>query len=334
MTRISESSINLKLLNDIVKNRVDVNRYSEEVSSGLKVQVPGDSKNSGTIAGMQDILVKAEQDRLRVSNAAGFLTHQDNALTEVNEILVRATEIAAQASNETNSENERFALAAEVYEIREHLISLANSTYQGRYIFSGGTDDTPAYHIDGGNAFTVPSPATQANTFYRYDTTSGSDESRDAQLTTDLKVTINKPGDQIFQNALEGLTQLGRSLEGYRTGYTALQVPDAAQSTAYNFPTDFNQQSTDIQSALDMIEAARNQDIVPERTQIAGKLRRLQTAESLLGLSVTSARKVLSDFQDADVIESATQLTEAQTALNASLTVTTQLLRQSILDFL
>lgn len=336
-SRISENFINQRLLNDIVNNRSDVNRYSEEVASGLKVQVPGDSKISGTIASMQDILTRAEQDKLRVANVTGFLTHQDNTLAEANEILVRAAEIAAQAGNETNSENERFALASEVYEIREHLINLANTQYQDRYIFSGGTDNSPAYSPDTGNPFTVPATTTSANTFYRYDTTAGSDESRDVQVTGDLSVTINTPGNDIFQGALEGLTQLARSLEGYRTEYTTVggqQVPDNTLSTAYTFPDDFTEQSSDIQEAMDLIETARSTVISPERTTVAGKLRRLQTAESLLELNITSAQKVLTDFQSADVIESATKLTEAQTALNASLTVTTQLLRQSILDFI
>ncbi len=327
----------MRMLNDMLRNRESVNKYSQEVSSGLKVVNPGDSKHSGTIAGMQETLIKIEEDELRVSNVMGFLNHQDSALTQVNEILTRAGEIAAQASNESNSENERFALAAEVWEIREHLVSLANSQYQGRYIFSGGTDDTPAYSIDTGNPFTVPAPATVANRYYRYDTADGADETRDVQVTTDLEVTINKPANQIFQNAIEGLTELGRALEGYRTVYDtsgALPVPDNAASTAYVFPADFTAQSTDIRTAMDKIELARASEIIPERTVVAGKLRRLETAENLLSLSKTSAESVLNDFQAADVIESASFLTEAQTALNASLQITTRLLGQSILDYL
>ena len=63
-------------------------------------------------------------------------------------------------------------------------------------------------------------------------------------------------------------------------------------------------------------------------------MRRLQTAESLLTLTKTSAQEVLSRIQNADETESVASLSQAQTALQASYSVTAKVLRLTIMDYL
>ena len=63
-------------------------------------------------------------------------------------------------------------------------------------------------------------------------------------------------------------------------------------------------------------------------------MRRLQTAESLLTLTKTSAQEVLSRIQNADETESVASLAQAQTALQASYSVTAKVLRLTIMDYL
>jgi flagellin-like hook-associated protein FlgL len=63
-------------------------------------------------------------------------------------------------------------------------------------------------------------------------------------------------------------------------------------------------------------------------------MRRLQTAESLLTLTKSSAQEVLSRIQNADETESVASLSQAQTALQASYSVTAKVLRLTIMDYL
>jgi flagellin-like hook-associated protein FlgL len=67
---------------------------------------------------------------------------------------------------------------------------------------------------------------------------------------------------------------------------------------------------------------------------LGGKLRRLETAEALLTLAKTSAQEVLSLIQNADETESVANLTLAQTALQASYSVTAKALRLTIMDYI
>lgn len=336
MTRIPENFISQSLLAQVLRNKADVARYGQEISTGYKVSNPGDSNFSGTISQIRGALQEISGQQDRVSTATGFLDRQDAVMGELNDVLIRANEIAAQAANETNSEVERAQLAAEVYEIRNQVVSLGNTTYLGRFIFAGGADNNPAFDPGyAGTQFTSPASGRE-NEVIAYTTNADASLVRNVPITNDLSVQVNADGSGVFNNAIRGLTQLGRSLSGFKTVWTTTDppVPDNAQSVAYNFPTEYTQQTQDIQSALDLIENARETDVMPARTGVAGRQRRLQSARSLLELSEVSAQEVLVDLQQADVIESATRLTEAQTALNASLTVTTQLLRQTILDFI
>ncbi len=334
MTRISENQVNRAFLTQMIRNREDVNKFGEELSSGYKVSEPGDSKQSATIAQFRDMLTKIQGYQKRVDFTEGFLVAQDNVLAESTGIMVRAQEIATQGANETVGAQERASLAQEVYELRDHLVSLANTTYQGRYIYSGAADDQPAFSR--GTDYTIPGTGGYADTHHAYNNNPGAQQTRDVAITDSLNITVNTPGDQVFSTAVYALERLGRALEGYRTAPAAPAIPDPTDpgNTAYVFPTDYDQQTADITEALDLLHQSREQDILPERASLGGKMRRLDTARSLLELSEATAEEVLSKLQDADVAESASNLAQAQSALEASYVVTNRLLNLSILDYI
>ncbi len=320
---------------DMQRTRGEINDYSQEISTGYKASKPGDTKHAATIAQLRDNLVRIEEHSARATNVLSYLQLQEEVLGEANDVMIRAQELAQQGSNETLAESERQLLADEVFQLRDHLVQLANTQFNGRYIYSGSADNQPAFSPDGGNEFTDPATSGDATTFYAFNSNSGSSETRDVRITDELTVQVNTSGDAIFGGGIRALTQLGRSLEGYDTVYSGTPpVPDPAQSVAYNFPADYTAQTQDLQNAIDAIDLERTTQMVPERTDVAARMRRVQTAASLLEISETSAKEVLSNLQEADVFQSATELSQAQTTLQASLSVTTQLLQQSILNYI
>jgi flagellar hook-associated protein 3 FlgL len=71
------------------------------------------------------------------------------ALSNINDILKRAKELTVQAASETNSVNERNAIAEEITELRNQLVQIGNTTYAGSYLFSGYKTDKPLLNADG-----------------------------------------------------------------------------------------------------------------------------------------------------------------------------------------
>ena len=332
MTRISENQVSRSILNAITNNRKSVDKYSQELSTGLKVADPGDSTFSGTISQLRGVLERIEGYDARVKTVDSSLAFQESVLAQAGDQLVRAKEIAAQGVNESNSETERFALSEELLNIRDHLVSLANSNYQGIYIFHGAATDTPPFLTD-----TYATGDAGAAVRYVYDDRSpqadGHDLTRDVRVTDNLTVTVNTPGDEIFEDAIITLETLARSLRGFQTDSppTAIGVPGTG--AAYT-SAQFAQQSIDIRAQIDALDVAREEQIQPERVNVAARQNRLETAANLLELSKISTKEVLSKLQDADPVDAATNFSIAQTALEASMAVTGKVLNMSILDYL
>jgi flagellar hook-associated protein 3 FlgL len=328
MTRISDLENQRMLVNNTQSNKQRVADLSEQLSSGVKVSRPSDSPNSGTIATYLQALRKVEDYTTTIAETRSFIQIQDDVMAQMNELLSRAKEIAQEGANETVSVTARAHLAEEMFQIRDHVASLANTTYQGRYLYGGADDDDPPY-----DPLTYTNPSTGlAATRYVFDNEAGTASTRVVQVTDDLSLTTNTPANKLFDSSIQALERLGRSLAGYKSTLTS-GVTDGG-GIGYTFPSEFTAQTQDIAAAIDLLNTARNRDILPERVSLGGRLRRLETGESLLRLTKNSAEEVLSRIRDADETEVASGLAQAQNALQASYTVTARVLRLSILDYI
>ena len=335
MTRISENQLARGILNDIVKNRNSYSKYSNELSSGYKVVDPGDSKFASTISQYRELMARIDGHQGRVTSVQAFLSFQDNVMTQVNDLLVRAKELAAQGVNETNGATIRAQMAHEIFEIRDHLVQLANSTYQGKYVYGGLDDDDPPF--DEVANFSEP-PTGAASKVIRYDDLTaepGGALTRTVNVTDEVSVVVNTTGDSLFSDAIIALEKLGRALAGYTTSLdaSAQRLPDGTER-AYVQPDELALQTQAIADSIDLLEAARQNKIMPERVSLGARMRRLETASGLLELTKNDAEEVLNNLQNADYATAATNLTQAQVALEASYTVSQRVLNLSVLDYL
>lgn len=328
MTRVAENQILNRIMWAMQNNRRNADILSDQISSGIAVRNPSDSPQAGEISRYQQTLARMESFTNRIASVKSFLEFQDDTIGEATNIVNRAREIAEQASNSTNSNITRAQMAEEVWQIRDHLVSLANSTYQGKYVWGGADDDDAPF-----DPLTYTNPATgNASRRYTFDDEAGTDVFRNVQVSDDISLTVNTDGQALFADAIAGLERLGRALSGYRTTLTA-GAPDGG-GTAYTFPTDFEEQTSDIRAAMDVIDSARKDDLLVERVNLGGKMRRLDTAISLMNVTKTSSQEALSTLQDTDATEAASKLAQAQSSLQATMIVTGRVLNLTILDYL
>jgi len=328
MTRISESQFTRSLIEHTASNKARVDKYSEQVATGIKAALPSDSTDSGVIARYKQQMDRIDGYMTTISRVKSYVQFQDDALSQMDELILRSKEIASQGANESLTPKARAFLAEEVFQIRDQIVGLGNSSYQGRYVYGGADDDDPPF-----DATEYDEPvAGPAAVKYEFDAELGTSQTRPVHITDDVTVTLNTPGGDVFGTSIEALERLGRALAGYATT-PASGGPDGG-GAAYTFPTDYTQQTADIKYTIDLLNKARDEDILPERTMLGGKMRRLETAEALLTLSKTSAQEVLSKIQNADETESVANLTQAQTALQASYSVTAKALRLTIMDYI
>lgn len=75
----------------------------------------------------------------------GILGQGETSLAMVMNAVSRAREVSVQASNDTSGLADLDALTEEIINLKERVRSLANSDFNGRYLFSGTAYDTPPY---------------------------------------------------------------------------------------------------------------------------------------------------------------------------------------------
>jgi flagellar hook-associated protein 3 FlgL len=176
-------------LNHTMKNSNDL---AAELSSGLRVG----SLSDDPAAASQSLRLDGQISKIDtyVQTASGVssrLQMVDSTLGEVVSQVTSAISLAVGAANGTVNGAYLQSIAQQVASIRDNVLSLANSSYQGAYLFSGSRGDTAPFTLD-----TTTTPAT-------------------ANYNGDASVqSVVTPGGQQIQISLPGSTVFGSGSTG------------------------------------------------------------------------------------------------------------------------
>lgn len=334
--RVSTGGQTDLLIQQIFDQRKNIENIRNQISSGVRVPTPSaDPGNSGAIVAFQNTSLRIDRHKNRIASATGFLDQQESVLNSTHDVLVRAKEIATQAANGSQSPESRALLAKEVWQLRSQVVSLANTTYQGQYIYGGADYGTAPYTA---STYTNPASAT-LDAHFRYvfnaSGSAGATLTRNVQVSDTDSIKLNTAANTVFDNAIAGLERLGRALDGYRTGVTpaVTGLPDGT-GTAYTFPTDYPEQTNDILQAMNVIQNATSNDITIERSDVGSRLARLDQVGTILDNLKTSTETNRSALQDTDTIAAASQFSLLQTGLQALLSSGAQINQLSLLNYL
>src|SRR5271168_4310951 len=164
-------------------------QLSEELSSGLRVTSIG----SDPVAAAQNVqlLNNIQQDdsfSQTTSLTQGLLQVTDSALGSVVTQLNQAVSLASQANNGTLNPSDLKAISNQLAGIRDEVLSLANTNYQGQYVFGGSQTGATPFTLNNTNA-----PATV--------TYNGDSNVNFLQSPTGQSIQLNLPGNQVFASA-------------------------------------------------------------------------------------------------------------------------------------
>jgi flagellar hook-associated protein 3 FlgL len=149
--RVTENSIHTRVLANLQRNIARSEKIQEQLSSGKQITRPSDSP-TGTVSSMQ-LRTETRANEQFVRNAddgLGWLSTLENTLSTASTLVNRVRDLTVQGLNSgSNSAQANEALATEIEQIRESMISLANTKYLDRPIFGGTTAGQLAYDPDG-----------------------------------------------------------------------------------------------------------------------------------------------------------------------------------------
>lgn len=242
-------------------------QLSSELSSGVRVT----ALSQDPIAAGENVLLLNQMQRddsfTQTSNLVqGQLQVADSALGGVVTQLTQAISLATGANNGTLNADQLKGISNQLAGIRDEVTSLANTSYQGLYIF-GGTQTTAAPFVTS----TATSPAT---TTYQGD--SGINV---LQTPNGQTIQLNLPGNQIFtaQGANNVFSALNNLIADYANGASVQTSVDdtEALSAAFNF---VSQQRVTLDNSLTRLSAATDA-VTNEQTQLTASQTTLMQAD-------------------------------------------------------
>lgn len=219
---------------------------TQELSSGVKVN----SISDDPAAFAQNVALSAQLSAddtfsQTATSSESLLQVSDTALGSVVTQLTQAITLATEGNNGTLNSSNLKTIASELSGIRDQVLSLANSTYLGRYIFAGSQSSTTPFTLD-----TTTSPATVS---YQ-----GDDDISYVQTPNGHTIQTSVPGDQIFNaSGASVLGSLNALIADFSSGTTASSsIADLGQlNQALNF---VDQQRTVIDASINQLTAASN----------------------------------------------------------------------------
>jgi len=146
MTRITYGMINANVQNGIQFNAQRMDESMTQLSTGKAIRRPSDDPvGTSSALQMRGELSKNDQYYRNMEDGLARLSTTDTAMSTGNDALQRARELAIQGANDTNGANERNYIANDVQGVLEETLAIANTNYQGDYVFSGTQTQVPPY---------------------------------------------------------------------------------------------------------------------------------------------------------------------------------------------
>ena len=122
--------------------RLDTATY--RLSSGYKINAAKDDPAGYAILRRMNQQIRGlDQANTNAADGVSAINTGEGALSEIQAMLQRMNELAVQAANDTNADEDRANIQAEIEQLKEEINRVAESTdYNGRTLLNGETERT------------------------------------------------------------------------------------------------------------------------------------------------------------------------------------------------
>ena len=137
--KVSTKLFNEQQIRQFSSLNADIQKLQDKISSGKNIVVASDDPvGSVELSGYKTVKQQIDQYMKNVNSAQTRLSLVDTNLQNLSTIMIRANELLIQASSDVLGRSDREAIALEVDEMKEELLSLANQQdANGSFIFGG-----------------------------------------------------------------------------------------------------------------------------------------------------------------------------------------------------
>ena len=273
---------------------------TSQLSSGLRVTSLAIDPTAAAQSSMIGSAIAQDDNFVQTASSEGsVLQVTDSTLGDVVTQLTSALTLAVEGSNGTLNAANLSSIAQQLTGIRDQVMSLANTSYQGNYLFAGSQGATQPFTLN-----TSTSPATvnyAGDTNIQYVTTPAGQ-----------KIQINLPGTNVFGAGSAGVLGALNELIADFSGGTAAAT-SAADSAA--------------------LTAAIGQ-VSQQRSILDTSLNRLQSTSTYTQAEEAQLKVQQGNLVASDTASVATQLNSAEVQNQALMSVMSALGKNDLFDYL
>lgn len=286
------------MLRNLFASQREMDKYFEQIYTGKKIRRPSDDPVIAMRGiGYRTELEEVKQYQRNVSNAWSWMDHADDALDKATKVIQRMEYLAVQAANDTLTDSERESILKEVEQLEEQMMTIANSSVNGRYIFNGtDTDQAPV-----GKDINGEIQILQGN---------GREQAVIIEVAKGITFQVNMDPDTVFPEEL---------FETIKNFKTALALEDNSQSDINNSIKELND---------------RAQEIIRGRAELGARMNRLELIEDRLQHQGIIAEDIMKRNEGVDFEEAVMNLLAQEAVHRAALASGAKLIQPSLIDFL
>lgn len=296
--RVANKTIYDSAVRDLGKTSSDMVDANEVVSSGKRINhLSDDPVGLVSVLGLRSSISNLDQMNRNISMGTSWLNASESSLTQLNNIVTSTKALTVQMASANVGSAERANNATLVDGYLKEVISLANSSSGGRYLFGGTNTSTTPFALD----------ASGAQVTY-----SGNDTPFSISIGKDTVVSVGKDGKDIFganwddSNIFKTFIDLKTSLE--------------------------NNDTEGIQNAMSNLDS-HLKSINGNISEIGGSTTRLNVKKSIVDDLKVSDTDRMSQIEDADLADAIVQLKSKELAYNAALSSTSKLMDLSLVNY-
>ena len=291
----------LRFLSGLNQIQLRSQRAQQQLTTGLRINTVSDDPAQITnLLQTRSDLEQVKQTDLNLGRVKTEVDTAENALQSAVKLVERAQTLGSQGQSNVNSAAVRQELAGELGGVLQQMVGISGTSVDGRYVFSGDSDQQPPYTID----------LTQTNPISPY---AGSPATRQILNSDGSLLSVSKSAQDIFDNA-----------DGTKNVFTAINNLRVAL---------LNNDQAGIDAALpDLLSSGTFLN-----TQLAfyGTVQNQVTSGLDFGNTLeTQLQSQISKIQDADMAQAITELTQAKTQQDAALAARAKMPTTSLFNYL
>lgn len=295
---------NMTASNSIYYLQQSTNKLSqlgELTATGKNINQPSDDPiNSRVLLDIGDQLNAGTQYASNITKANTFLQITSTALQGMSDTMQQATQLADTIAGGTSDQTQIASVVTQLQALKQTMVDMGNTQSGNQYVFGGAKSSTVP--------FTNATPATF----------NGDETPLSVEIGQSSKQQINVTGNQVLTGS-GASTPYGNTniLDTFDKLITAVQ---------HNDVTSIQTETGNLENGTQQIEHAQS--------DIASRMIRLQNATASNTNTTNTLETIAGNIQNVDYNKLGVELSQQQTAYQASLAATAKVSQMSLLNYI